>query len=142
VTVTNPACSFSQGCGLAMARSAEAMLRALGGEEVILRFATPAADTQSDARLGLAETCSVDAPISPVAMRRPSSNAADTTKTEMLFSASSIHRQMELRSAESGETLFKDVIEIVHQGRAYRIANVSTDFYGGVPYLYRVTVSE
>lgn len=117
------------------------MLRALGGAEVQLRFATPASSSTADPRLGLAETGCEDVAISPVVVRCPASNAAAGAKTEMLFAASSIAKQLELRAFDSGEALFNAAIAIVHRGRTYQFASVSTDSYGGTPYLYRVMVT-
>ncbi len=143
MTVTDSGFSFNHGRGLAAARSAEAMLRALGGGEVQLRFATlPDSSAPGDARLGLAETGSEDAVVSPVVVRNASGANSNAAKTEMLIAASSIEKLVELRSLGSADALFNAAIAVVHQSRAYRIASVSTEFYGGAPYLYCVMVTE
>lgn len=142
MTVGHAAFSFNNDRGTALARSAEAMLRSLGGEEVQLRYATTATDAQADARLGLAETGSQDAAISPVVVRRVAAGNAYPNNIEMLFAASSVEKQMELRSLDSADALFGAAIAVVHRGRAYRITSLAIEYYGGAPYLYRVTVTE
>lgn len=125
--------------GLAMARAAEAMLRALGGNEVVLRFAgTPLSDdAASNPRLGLATNACDDVPLSPAVVR----NAADDA-LEFVLPASVVDGQVELRQVGTAKALFESALGFVHDGKLMRIESVAADFQAGAAYLYRVTARE
>jgi hypothetical protein len=127
------------GKGLALGRAAEAMLRALGGSEVILRFSGAAVtdDAASNPRLGLATNVSEDITLSPVAVR-------DATEKILEFSIPTtvVEAQVELRQTGTAEALFQSALGFVHEGKLLRIESVSADVHGGAAYLYRVTAGE
>jgi hypothetical protein len=127
------------GSGLAMARAAEAMLRALGGSEVTLRFSGGAIsdDAASNPRLGLGTNLTEDVALSPVVVR----DAGDGV-LEFVLPASVVDAQVELRQTGTATTLFQAALGFIHHGKLMRIESASADFHTGAAYLYRVTARE
>jgi hypothetical protein len=125
--------------GLAMARAAEAMLRALGGSEVTLRFngAAISDDAASNPRLGLGATVCEDVALSPVVVRDATKDAL-----EFVLPSSIVDAQVGLRQAGTAKTLFQSALGFIHDGKLMRIESVSADFHAGAAYLYRVTARE
>ncbi len=136
-----PEFTITNSRGLALARAAEAMLRALGGEAVSLIFPMPAASDANTVGLGLGALAAQDVPISPVVTRSlpPDSGRA---RREFLFTASAITAQLELRAIGSAEDLFQSALGILHQGRLMHLASVTPELFGGSAYLYRVVAVE
>jgi hypothetical protein len=127
------------GSVVAMERAAEAMLRALGGSEVTLRFNGGAIsdDAASNPRLGLGANLSEDVALSPVVVRDVGDGAL-----EFVLPASIVEAQVELRQAGTATTLFQAALGFNHNGKLMRIESASTDFHAGAAYLYRVTARE
>lgn len=125
--------------GLAMARAAEAMLRALGGSEVTLRFngAAISDDAASNPRLGLGTNLNEDVALSPVVVR----TAADGS-LEFVLPSSIVDAQVESRQAGTAKALFQSALGFIHDGKLMGIESVSADFHAGAAYLYRVTARE
>jgi hypothetical protein len=125
--------------GLALARAAEAMLRALGGCEVVLRFrgAAISDDAGSNPRLGLGTKISEDVTLSPVIVR-----SAAEDSFEFVIAGSTVDRQVELRQTGTAKALFDSALGFVKDGKLLRVAGVSTDLHSGAAYLYRVTGRE
>ncbi len=122
-----------------MIRAAEAMLRALGGEEVVLRFrgARVTDDAAANPRLGLAASVSDDVALSPVVIR------AGVDKTvEFVISSRSIQEQIELRQTGTAKALFDAALGFVKDDRVLTIVDVSAELLGGTAYLYRITARE
>ena len=126
-----------------MGRAAEAMLRALGGGEVALRFTVLLADATSsgNARLATATPTSEDVVLAPVVVRTLDARG-ERAEVEFVIPASVLAPIVEQRQAVNAEALFRSAAGIVHQEKLFRITNVSSDFYGGAAYLYRVSACE
>ena len=122
---------------IALARVAEAMLRALGGESVSLVFAVSGAGNE----LGLGAATSEEVALAPVVMRSlaPTDGRA---RRELLFAASAIAAQVENRGSASAEALFQSAVGVRHQGRLWRIESATPEVFGGSAYLYRVVAVE
>jgi hypothetical protein len=125
--------------GLGMARAAEAMLRALGGGEVMLRFKGPAIadDAASNPRLGLAANICEDVTLSPAVVRSGTDGSL-----EFVLPASIVNTQVELRQTGTTKALFESALGFIHDGKLLRIESVSADFHGNTAYLYRATARE
>lgn len=152
--ITAPQATF----GLALARAAEAMLRALGGSEVALRFTSPADAGDDDRHLGLAAPRESDVAVAPVVVRslppdKPQPGAPPSWRSErvgssgatrpqqrleLLFPAAAISAQVEARQAGSAEELFASALGVVVQGRMLRIEGVFPQYFAGTAYLYAV----
>ena len=123
---------------IALARAAEAMLRALGGESVSLVFAVL---NGAGDELGLGAGTSEEVALAPVVMR--SLAASDgRARRELLFAASAIAAQVENRGSASAEALFQSAVGVRHQGRLWRIESMTPEVFGGGAYLYRVVAVE
>jgi len=131
--------SFAAGRGLAMARAAEAMLRALGGVEVQLRI--PCLTSGDDPRLGLANCTTEDLAFAPV-VARPIARDDRRAEYEFLFPATAVSRQVEDRQSASVEQLFTNALGVVFDGKLLRVTQFQTDSHAGVPFLFRVTACE
>jgi len=122
--------------GLALARAAEAMLRALGGGEVVLRCPVAPAANETNRELGLEAPPSDDFAISPVLLR-----VVGAARYEFLFAPASLVSYLADRR-QSAEAFFSALIGVLHQGRLLHVESMTTDTFAGAAYLYRVTATE
>lgn len=129
------------GHALALGRAAEAMLRALGGTEVLVRVPAGAGVSTEGLRLGFTTRPTEDIAVSPV-VRTAAKDASAQTRTEFLVAASIMDRIAEDHQYASASDLFSVSLGIVCQGKLFRIAGVRAELFAGAPYLYRVTISE
>jgi hypothetical protein len=135
----------------AMARMAEALLRTLGGGEVVLRFArVPEGDA---GQLGLTDALSEDVSLSPVVVRPiPARRMSESLSSaaplreqltiELLFSAATVAAMVEDRQSGSAQALFDAATGVLHQGTLLRIISVECEYFGATPCLYRVRAVE
>lgn len=129
--------------GLAAQRAAEALLRTLGGSSVLVRV--PALGVAGDAsQLGLAGTATEDVLLQPVLVRNAPPTAAnlERQRRELLAPASALAAAREIQDAESARDFFESALGILVDGHLLRVVSVFADDFGGVPYLYRIVVSE
>ncbi len=132
----------SPGVGIALARATEALLRALGGDDIQVLFPSPAAPDNS-AQLGLVAPGVNEVIIAPAAARSLSSdNHQGRLRIQFLFAASVIDTILQGQGVTSAEVFFNSALGIVHQGRLLRVESVDTDFIGSLAYLYKVTAVE
>ncbi len=122
-----------------MARVAEAMLGALGGREVALRFrGAPVTDgSEANPRLGLSATVSEDVALSPAVIR----DGGDKT-FDLVISGRAVQELVDLRQTGTAQALFDAALGFVVDGKSLTIANVSAELLGGTAYLYRITARE
>ncbi len=125
--------------GLALARAAEAMLRALGGGEVLLRCPTAPAADETNRELGLEAPVSDDFAVSPVLVRV--ARISDPQSFEFLFAPASLTSYLADRR-QTAEEFFSSLIGVLHQGRLLHVESMTTDTFAGAAYLYRVTAVE
>lgn len=118
----------------AVARAAEAMLRALGGAEVTLRCPTATANDPQARQLGLDAPVTEDLAVAPAIVR------ASGDDFELLLAPSSIARYIQDRG-QSAEQFFAAVIAVLHAGRELRVRAFACDRVAGSTYLYRVTLT-
>jgi hypothetical protein len=129
--------------GMALARAADAMLRALGGQEITLLFpAIPLPDDPA-AQLGLADPGVEEVKLAPVILRNLPFNGGETRRRiEFLMPAQAIAEKMEVRQAATAQAFFEAALGIVHESLLLRIEKISAEFFAGTAYLYRVTAVE
>jgi hypothetical protein len=128
--------------GLAAVRAAEALIRTLGGCTVWVRIPVSITTRADAAQLGLAATATEDVALSPVVARHLQNTKGSLKKIELLISAASLSRAKEINDAKSAEEFFDSALGVIYSGALLRIESVLVDEFGGVPYLYRVAVSE
>ena len=124
-------------------RAADAMLRALGGEEITLDLPLSASTSDISSQIGLADPGVQQVRLTPVVVRTlaaPVSGPAQ--RLELLLSVSAVASAVEEQGLASAQALFNAALGIEHQGTLFRIESTSTDYFAGIPYLYRVIVVE
>ncbi len=125
----------------AFARAAEAMLRALGGGEVVIRCAVAPAANSANAELGLDGPVTEDLTITPVVARPLLPRvSASQTRMEFLFAAAILQPYLADRG-ESADDFFTSALGIVHEGKLLHIESVTAELFASAPYLYRVTAA-
>lgn len=134
------ASSAGAGGGLAVARMAEAMLRALGGASVKLLF--PASGFEgTGAELGIETTPVEELEMGPVC-RLAASSKDGHRRMEFMFPASLVGVHVEIRGMESAQEFFESALGIVQGSTLLRIESVASEKFGDAEYLYRVMTVE
>jgi hypothetical protein len=128
--------------GTAVMRAADAMLRALGGDEISLVLPLPSSN-DPNVQLGLEDPGMQQVAIFPVVVR---SLAAPTSgpsrRLEFLLSASAVATAVEDVGAASADALFDSALGIQYQADLLHIASMVTEHFAGTAYLYRVVAVE
>jgi len=130
-------------CGMALIRAANAMLTALGGDDV--RLLLPATAMASDAagQLGLVDPGVQDVIITPVVARNlPTGNLGPRRRIEFTLPASAIEVQLPTLGMGTAEDLFNAVLGLVHDGDLFHIEGVVSENFAGTAYFYVVTAVE
>src|ERR1700677_4498323 len=104
-------------CGDALVRAANAMLAALGGDEVSLLLPGTALASDSAGQLGLVDPGVQSVIIAPVATRNlPTENQGPTRRIEFTLPASVVAVQLPALGLASAEALFAVVLGLVYDG--------------------------
>ena len=130
-------------CGDALVRAANAMLTALGGDQVSLLL--PATATAGDAagQLGLVDPgvqCVIVTPV--VARNLPTGAMGPTRKIEFTLPASALSVQLPTLGMASVEDLFNAALGLVYDSDLFHIEAVVTENFAGTAYFYVVTAVE
>jgi hypothetical protein len=129
--------------GTAVMRAADAMLRALGGDQVALVLPLPTETNDSSFQLGLADPGVQQVFLSPVVVRRlPVPSPGPSQRLEFLLSASAVASAVEAQGAASAEALFNAALGIQYQADLFHIESMISDYFAGTAYLYRVVAVE
>jgi hypothetical protein len=122
---------------------ADALLRSAAGTSALLRV-TGSNAPMSQAELGLMATTFADVVVSPVVMRkvRPSLQACDAPRWELLVSASSVAQQTGTLDLASAQSLFAMTLAVTVSSQDYLIESVSSNEAFGQVYLYRLILRE
>jgi hypothetical protein len=128
--------------GTAVMRAADAMLRALGGDEISLLLPLPAG-SDSTAQLGLSDPGMQSIPISPVIARNLAVAATGPRRrVEFLLSASAVAGAIDDAGFPSADELFNSALAIQYQTELLHIESTATEHFAGTAYLYRITAVE
>ena len=129
--------------GTAVLRAADALLRALGGDQIGLILPMPTETGSDSTQLGLTDPGVQQVTISPVVVRTlPAPGAGPRVRLEFLVSASAVASAVDAEGADSPEALFDLALGIQHQADLFHIESVSTEYFAGTAYLYRVVAVE
>jgi hypothetical protein len=124
-------------------RAADALLRALGGDQIGLVLPMPTETGSDSTQLGLVDPGIQQLTISPVVVRTlPTPNTGPRVRLEFLISASAVANAVDDEGAESAQALFELALGIQHQADLFHIESVSTEYFAGTAYLYRVMAVE
>ncbi len=126
--------------GAAAARAADAMLRTLGGTEVILLFAAARLPGDPATGLGLVDPGVEQALITPVIVRElTAENSGPRRRIELLAGQAAMAEQVSQRNVASAEVLFETALGLVYGGEMFHIQGFVVERLAGVAYLYRVS---
>ena len=129
--------------GVALVRAADAMLRALGGAEVIVVFPLVGMPIDPSAQLGLADPGVQQVPFSPVVVRSlTTSGTGPRRRLEIMISSSAVAAELAPRNAASAEALFNGALGLVYDNELFHIESFAPEYFGGIAYLYRVVAVE
>jgi len=130
-------------CGAAIVRAANAMLTALGGDQVSLLL--PATATASDAagQLGLVDPGVQEVIIRPaVARNLPTGGLGPRRRVEFTLPASVIEDQLAGLGMGTAEDLFNAALGLKYGADMFHIENVLAENFAGTVYFYLVTAVE
>ncbi|HWF39779.1 MAG TPA: hypothetical protein VG322_14750 [Candidatus Acidoferrales bacterium] len=129
--------------GTAVLRAADALLRVLGGNQIGLVLPLPTETGSDSTQLGLTDPGVQQLTISPVVVRTlPAPSTGPRVRMEFLISASAVASAVDAEGAASGEALFDLALGIQFQTDFFHIESVSTEYFAGTAYLYRVVAVE
>ena len=125
--------------GMAAVRAADAMLRSLGGAEVVLLFAAAGLPADRVAELGLVDPGVEQAAIAPVLVRElTTENSGPRRRIELVAGRSAMAEQVSQRNVASADVLFDTALGVVYEGEMFHIEGFVVERFAGVAYLYRV----
>ena len=127
----------------AVIRAADAMLQALGGTDISMLFPLVTMPNDPSAQLGLADPGVEQVVFSPVVVRTLlASTTGPRRKLEFLLSGAAVAAQLSLRNVPTAEALFDGALGLVYDNDLFHIENVTTEYFAGTAYLYRVLAVE
>ena len=127
----------------AVMRAADAMLQALGGDGVSMLFPLITMPNDPSAQLGLADPGVEEVIVSPVVVRTLATPATGPRRRlEFLFSGAAVAAELTSRNAASAEALFDTALGLLYDNDLFHIENVTTEYFAGAAYLYRVLAVE
>jgi len=128
---------------IALVRATDAMLRTLGGAQVTLLFPLTTLPNDPSAQLGLVDPGVEEVNFCPVIARNLVPPATGPRRRmEFLFSASVVAAQLTARNVATAEVLFEGALGLIHDSDLFHIENVTTEYFEGMAYLYRVLAVE
>jgi hypothetical protein len=130
-------------CGDALVRAANAMLAALGGDQVSLLLPATAMAGDAAGQLGLVDPGVQSVIITPVVSRNlPTGNLGPTRRIDFTLPASALTEQLPTLGMGSVEVLFAAVLGLVYDGDLFHVETVVTENFAGTAYFYVVTAVE
>jgi hypothetical protein len=124
--------------GYAMARNAEAMLRAVGATVVHVVRMAALTGTEQQRELGMSQPQYDDVAIGPAAVS-VESIPPTSMKIDVLLPAQVVRKHAEAEGAENGVAWLLSARGIMYECTLLRIAGVKVSTFAGVDYLYHVT---
>jgi hypothetical protein len=127
----------------AVVRAADAMLQALGGDQISMLFPLITMPNDPSAQLGLADPGVEEVIFCPVVVRPLVTPATGPRRRlEFLFSGTTVGEQLTSRNVASAEVLFDSALGLLYDNDLFHIENVTTEYFAGTAYLYRVLAVE
>jgi hypothetical protein len=127
----------------AVMRAADAMLHALGGNEVSMLFPLVTMPNDPSAQLGLADPGVEEVVFSPVVVRTlVTPTTGPRRRLEFLLSGATVAAELTSRNVASAEVLFDGALGLLYDNDLFHIENVITEYFAGTAYLYRVLAVE
>jgi len=119
------------------------MLRALGGAEVTFLFPLLQLPEDSSAELGMVDPGVEEVRLSPVVVRNLVAEAGGPRRRlEFLVPAAAVAAELSSRNVASAGALFDSALGVMYDGDLFHIEGLTTEYFGGMAYLYRVAAVE
>lgn len=129
--------------GMGMIRMADAMLRAMGNDQITLLVPAATLPNDPSVQLGLADPGTQKVVIAPVVVRNLTTAASGPRKQmEFLVSASAVRQILQDLNVASGEALFQSAVGLQYGSDVLHVEDVTTEWTQGTAYLYRVKAVE
>jgi hypothetical protein len=130
-------------CGAALVRAANAMLTALGGNQVSLLLPAAATASGPAGQLGLVDPGIQEVVVSP-AVARPltTGNMGPRRRIEFTLPASAIALQLPELGLGTADDLFNASLGLKYGVEIFHIETVVTENFAGTAYFYVVTAVE
>jgi hypothetical protein len=130
-------------CADALVRAANAMLTALGGDQVSLLLPATAMASDAAGQLGLVDPGVQQVIVTPVVPRNlPTGNLGPIRRIEFTLPAAAIEVQLPTLGIGTAEELFDAVLGLVYDGDLFHIEAFVTENFAGTAYFYVVTAVE
>ena len=130
-------------CGTALSRAANALLTALGGEQISLLLPAGATAGDSAGQLGLADPGVQEVIITPVVTHNlQTGNLGPRRRIEFTVSGSMIAMLLPQLGMGTVEDLFNAVLGLRYGDDLFHIEAVATENFAGTAYFYVVTAVE
>lgn len=126
----------------AAARTADVLLRAMGGRSVMLRMPAPAVPADVTEQLGIATPIFQDLPLAPVTYRKVRATVAEgkADKWELLVSATVVGNLVGSLAYASASVLFAEAYGVLSDDELLEIESATEEQAFGQPYLYRLVL--
>ena len=126
----------------AAARTADVLLRAVGGRTVMLRMPAPAVPADVTEQLGIATPTFQDLPLSPVVYRkaRATVTAGKAARWELLVSATVVETLLGSLAYASASVLFATAFGVLSDDELLEIMSATEEQLFGQPYVYRLVL--
>jgi len=129
--------------GVALVRAADAMLRALGGDTIVVVFPLVGMPNDPSAQLGLVDPGVQQVPMAPVVIRNlTTAGSGPRRRLEFLISSSAVAAELAPMNAPTAEALFDMALGILYDNDLFHIESVTPEYFSGTTYLYRVVAVE
>jgi len=116
------------------------MMHSLGGETVVLLFASLPVPGDTASQLGLVDPGVDEVAIGPVIARGlPTDSNGPRRRVEFLLPASAVAPELPARGFASGEGLLGAALGVVYQNQIFHIEGFTSEEFAGIPYLYRIS---
>jgi hypothetical protein len=121
-------------------RAADVLLRAMGGQDAMLRMPAPAVPADPAEQLGIATPTFQDLPLAPVVFRKARATVADgkAAKWELLISATVIEGLVGSLEFASASVLFAEAFGVLSGGELFEVESATPEQAFGRPYVYRL----
>ena len=121
-------------------RAADVLLRAMGGQDAMLRMPAPAVPADPTEQLGIATPTFQDLPLAPVVFRKTRATVADgkAAKWELLISATVIEGLVGSLEFASASVLFAEAFGVLSGGELFEVESATPEQAFGRPYVYRL----
>src|SRR5438445_8336082 len=119
------------------------MLRGMGGAELTVLLALLQMPEDVIADVGMVDPGVDEVRVSPVVVRNLVAEAGGPRRRlEFLVPAAAVTAELSSRNVASAGALFDSALGVMYDGDLFHIEGLTTEYFGGMAYLYRVAAVE